>query len=117
VIITDTSLTSDRMFEAMMKIGRQQKVEFRFAPSLFELLPQKTSVDQIGVLPMVRLFREPLSDAERFLKRVSDIAVSVAAIIIFSPILIAAAIWIKLDSRGRVFFRQERVGMDGRIFL
>lgn len=117
VIITDNSLTSDRMFEAMMKIGRQQKVEFRFAPSLFELLPQKTSVDQIGVLPMVRLFREPLSDAERFLKRVSDIAVSVAAIIIFSPILIAAAIWIKLDSRGRVFFRQERVGMDGRIFL
>lgn len=117
VIITDNSLTSDRMFEAMMKIGRQQKVEFRFAPSLFELLPQKTSVDQIGVLPMVRLFREPLSDAERFLKRISDIAISITAIVIFSPILIAAAIWIKLDSRGRVFFRQERVGMDGRIFL
>lgn len=117
VIITDNSLSSDRLFEAMMKIGRQQKVEFRFAPSLFELLPQKTSVDQIGVLPMVRLFREPLSDAERFLKRISDIAISVAAIVIFSPILVVAAISVKLDSRGRVFFRQERVGMDGRIFL
>ena len=117
VIITDDSLTSDRMFEAMMKIGRRQRVEFRFAPSLFELLPQKTSVDQIGVLPMVRLFREPLSDAERFVKRVSDILISVAALTVTAPLLAAIAIWIKLDSKGDVFFRQERVGMDWRVFL
>jgi exopolysaccharide biosynthesis polyprenyl glycosylphosphotransferase len=117
VIITDDSLTSDRMFEAMMKIGRRQRVEFRFAPSLFELLPQKTSVDQIGVLPMVRLFREPLSDAERFVKRLSDIVISVAALTVTAPLLAAIAIWIKLDSKGSVFFHQERVGMDGRVFL
>ena len=117
VIITDSSITSDRMFEAMMRIGRGQRVEFRFAPSLFELLPQKTSVDQIGVLPMVRLFREPLSDAERFLKRVSDLAIAVLALLIVSPLLAIIAAWIKLDSKGAVFFRQERVGMDGRVFL
>ncbi len=117
VIITDSSITSDRMFEAMMRIGRGQRVEFRFAPSLFELLPQKTSVDQIGVLPMVRLFREPLSDAERFLKRISDIATAGIALIIVSPLLAFIAAWIKLDSKGKVFFRQERVGMDGRVFL
>jgi lipopolysaccharide/colanic/teichoic acid biosynthesis glycosyltransferase len=105
------------MFEAMMKIGRRQRVEFRFAPSLFELLPQKTSVDQIGVLPMVRLFREPLSDAERFVKRLSDIVISVAALTVTAPLLAAIAIWIKLDSKGSVFFHQERVGMDGRVFL
>ncbi|HEX6280329.1 MAG TPA: sugar transferase [Pyrinomonadaceae bacterium] len=117
VIITDTTLTSDRLFDSMMKIGRGQRVEFRFAPSLFELLPQKTSVDQIGVLPMVRLFREPLSDAERLLKRVSDIVISLTSLLLLSPILLAVALWIKLDSKGRVFFRQERVGMDGRVFL
>jgi len=117
VIITDSSITSDRMFEAMMRIGRGQRVEFRFAPSLFELLPQKTSVDQIGVLPMVRLFREPLSDAERFLKRISDIAVSSVALIFVSPLLALIAAWIRLDSKGNVFFLQERVGMDGRVFL
>ena len=117
VIITDNSITSDRMFEAMMKIGRGQRVEFRFAPSLFELLPQKTSVDQIGVLPMVRLFREPLSDVERFVKRVSDIAIATLALLTVSPLLAIVAIWIKLDSKGKIFFRQERVGMDGRVFL
>jgi exopolysaccharide biosynthesis polyprenyl glycosylphosphotransferase len=117
VIITDTSISSDRLFEAMMQVGRRQRVEFRFAPTLFDLLPQKTSVEQIGVLPMVRLFREPLSDLERFVKRVSDIVISIFAIVVLSPVLAAVAVMVKSGSRGSVMFRQERVGMDGRIFL
>jgi exopolysaccharide biosynthesis polyprenyl glycosylphosphotransferase len=117
VIITDNSIPSELLFDAMMQIGRGQRVEFRFAPSLFNLLPQKTSVEQIGVLPMVRLFREPLSEAQRFVKRISDIVISTAAIVISAPIWLAVAILVKLDSKGPVLFRQERVGMDGRIFL
>jgi len=117
VIITDDRLDKEQLFEAMLKLGRRQRVEFRFAPSLFNVLPQKTSVEQLGVLPMVRLFREPLSDAQRFLKRASDIAIAAAAIVITAPVWLVAWIWIKLDSKGPVFFKQERVGMDGRIFL
>ena len=117
VIITDTTISSDRLFDAMMQVGRRRRVEFRFAPSLFDLLPQKTSVEQIGVLPMVRLFREPLSDLERFVKRASDIAISLFAIIVLSPVLLAISLIVKLGSCGPVMFRQERVGMDGRIFL
>src|SRR6185369_13009559 len=111
VIITDDSLDKERLFEAMMSLGRKQRVEFRFAPSLFNVLPQKTSVEQLGVLPMVRLFREPLSDAQRFLKRASDIAIASLALIATSPAWLAAWIWIKLDSKGPIFFKQERVGM------
>jgi exopolysaccharide biosynthesis polyprenyl glycosylphosphotransferase len=117
VIITDTTISSDRLFEAMMHVGRRQRVEFRFAPSLFDLLPQKTSVEQIGVLPMVRLFREPLSDLARFVKRASDIVISLIAIIFLSPVLLLVSLLVKAGSRGPVMFRQERVGMDGRIFL
>jgi exopolysaccharide biosynthesis polyprenyl glycosylphosphotransferase len=117
VIITDNRVSTERLFEVMMQIGRRQRVEFRFAPSLFNLMPQKTSIEQIGVLPMVRLFCEPLSETERFIKRSFDILVSALAILITLPIWLVAAILIKLDSRGSVFFKQERVGMDGRIFL
>lgn len=117
VIITDNTIESEKLFESMMQIGRKQKVEFRVAPSLFNMLPQKTSVDQIGVLPMVRLFREPLSDAERFLKRASDIVVSALALVIVSPFWLIVSVLIKRGSPGPVLFRQERVGMDGRIFL
>jgi exopolysaccharide biosynthesis polyprenyl glycosylphosphotransferase len=117
VIITDDKIPSEKFFEAMMQVGRKQKVEFRFAPNLFNVLPQKTSVEQIGVLPMVRLFREPLSDAERLVKRISDIVISLLAIVSSAPLWIVISILVKLDSRGSVLFRQERVGMDGRIFL
>jgi exopolysaccharide biosynthesis polyprenyl glycosylphosphotransferase len=117
VIITDSDLPSEKLFEAMMSIGRKQKVEFRLAPSVFNFLPQKTSVEQIGVLPMVRLFREPLSEAERFIKRVFDILIAAALIIVLSPLWLLIALFIKLDSKGAILFRQERVGMDGRRFL
>ncbi|HEY0428954.1 MAG TPA: sugar transferase [Pyrinomonadaceae bacterium] len=117
VIITDNKIPSELLFDAMMQLGRRQKVEFRLAPSLFNFLPQKTSVEQIGVLPMVRLFREPLSDAERFVKRASDILISALALIALSPVWLLISILIKLDSRGKILFRQERVGMDGRKFL
>ncbi|MEP6923737.1 MAG: sugar transferase [Pyrinomonadaceae bacterium] len=117
VIITDNTLSQEILFEAMMKVGRQHRVEFRLAPNLFDILPQKTEVEQIGVLPMISLFREPLSDAERIIKRVSDILIATVALILLAPLWIVLAIAIRLDSRGAILFRQERVGMDGRIFL
>ncbi len=117
VIITDSRVPSEKLFEAMIQIGREQKVEFRLAPSMFNFLPQKTSVEQIGVLPMVRLFREPLSEAERFTKRLFDILISAVLLGLLSPVWIVISIIIKLDSRGSVLFKQERVGMDGRKFL
>ncbi|KXJ99006.1 MAG: exopolysaccharide biosynthesis polyprenyl glycosylphosphotransferase [Acidobacteria bacterium OLB17] len=117
VIITDNSLAGEKLFEAMMALGRRRRVEFRFAPTLFDLLPQKTSVDRIGVLPMVRLFRSPLSDAQRFAKRISDLVIASVATLVSLPIWLIAAIAVKLDSPGGILFRQERVGMDGRVFL
>ena len=117
VIITDNNLAGEKLFDAMMQINRRQKVEFRLAPSLFNFLPQKTSVEQIGVLPMVRLFREPLSDAERFVKRAFDIVFSIILLAVLSPVLLTVAFAVKLNSRGSILFRQERIGMDGRRFL
>lgn len=117
VIITDDKISGEKLFEAMMRIDRTRRVEFRFAPNVFNLMPQKTEVEQIGILPVVRLFQEPLSDAERFLKRASDIIISTTVLIIISPIWLIISLLIKLDSRGSILFRQERVGMDGRIFL
>ena len=49
---------------------------------------------------------------ERFGKRVLDLAVAVPACIILSPLMAAAAIWVKLDSKGPVLFRQPRSGRN-----
>jgi len=116
VIITDPAVPGDLLFEVMMQVGRQG-VEFRISPSLFNVLPRKTEIDQIGALPMISLFRSPLSNAARVAKRTSDILIAASASLILLPISLLVAILIKLDSRGPVLYKQERVGMDGRIFL
>jgi exopolysaccharide biosynthesis polyprenyl glycosylphosphotransferase len=117
VIITDPRVSGDSLFEVMMSVGRRRGVEFRIAPSLFNCLPRKTEIDQIGALPMIRLFREPLSSAARIAKRASDIVIAALALAMLSPLWLIIALVIKLDSRGPIFYKQERVGMDGRIFL
>jgi lipopolysaccharide/colanic/teichoic acid biosynthesis glycosyltransferase len=50
------------------------------------------------------------------LKRVFDIVFALCALLISAPVLVAVALWIKLDSQGPVLFRQERVGLRGRLF-
>jgi exopolysaccharide biosynthesis polyprenyl glycosylphosphotransferase len=105
VIVADSGVSGDLLFDVMMRVGRIRRVEFRIAPSLFNCLPRKTEIDQIGALPMIQLFREPLSGTARIVKRGMDILVA------------SFAVLIKLDSKGGVFYKQERVGMDGRIFL
>lgn len=54
--------------------------------------------------------------ASLMLKRVFDIIVSILMIILLSPVLVAVSIWIKLDSKGPVFYRQERITQYGRVF-
>ena len=117
VIIADSHVDGDALFDVMMRCGRRRGIEFRIAPSLFNCLPSKTEVDQIGALPMIRLFREPLSDFARGTKRISDIVISVVTLALFSPFWLLIALLIKFDSKGPVFYAQERVGMDGRIFV
>jgi len=117
VIIADPRVNGDELFDVMMRCGRRRGVEFRIAPSLFNCLPRKTEIDQIGVLPMIRLFREPLSSTSQLVKRTFDLVVASLAIILLLPFWLLIALLIKLDSKGSVFYTQERVGMDGRLFL
>lgn len=51
-----------------------------------------------------------------FIKRFTDILISILTLIIFSPILLIAMIAIKLDSKGPVFFLHERTGLNGKLF-
>jgi lipopolysaccharide/colanic/teichoic acid biosynthesis glycosyltransferase len=49
-------------------------------------------------------------------KRFVDVALAVVALVVLAPLLLAAMAWVRADSVGPVFFRQERVGRHGRVF-
>lgn len=78
----------------------------------------RESLFQLGELQMLDLATTPLESPKYFfLKRVFDIGFSAAAIVLLSPLFAAIAVAIKLNSPGPILFRQERVGLNGRVFI
>jgi exopolysaccharide biosynthesis polyprenyl glycosylphosphotransferase len=66
--------------------------------------------------PMLTVSATPRQPAALLLKRVIDLVASAAAIVVLSPAFLITAILVKATSRGPLFFRQTRVGLNGRLF-
>lgn len=66
--------------------------------------------------PFLEMEYRTLTTSQRFAKRTLDLAVSIPAVVILSPILLAVALAIKLDDGGPVFFRQKRATLNGEVF-
>ncbi len=116
ILITDSTLPSRDIFQSMMRVGRKHHLTFRVVPNLFNCLPRKTEIDQIGSLPMIKLFEDPLAGPNRILKRTIDIVGASVGIILLTPFWAVIAFLIKRESPGPALYKQERVGMDGRVF-
>ncbi len=71
---------------------------------------------RIGNLCVVDLLKENLSATSRWSKRCIDIALSIMALILFSPLLIIVPVLIKLTSKGPIIFTQTRAGLNGKPF-
>ncbi len=117
VLITDTRINPRKMFEVLMECGRDHHIKYRVIPNLFDCLPGKTEIATIGSLPMIKLYEEPLRGSQRLVKRSLDMIASIGLLLLTWPFWVALAILIKKESRGPVFLKQERVGLDGRVFL
>jgi exopolysaccharide biosynthesis polyprenyl glycosylphosphotransferase len=84
-------------------------------PELRRLAPAKIGAFEDH--PTIVVASGPLEFRDRLLKRLFDIIVSLCAIILLSPLLIAAAVAVKLSGSGPVFFRQARLGRDAAPFM
>lgn len=82
---------------------------------VFQMLHSRWT--DIGGLPVVSVFENPLYGVDGLAKRIFDLAVSTCLLALLALPLMAVAVAIKLTSRGRVFFRQRRYGLDSREIL
>jgi exopolysaccharide biosynthesis polyprenyl glycosylphosphotransferase len=85
-------------------------------PDLYEVMIGRTRAADFDGIPIVKLKELPLQGWRSFVKRGMDIGLSLLALIALSPMMLAIAIAIKLTSPGKVIFRQERIGRDGKPF-
>lgn len=94
----------------------QQPVMVHMIPGILDLTFARTPVETVGGIPLISLRESALTDPQRILKRLFDLASSLVLLVILSPIMLLIALTIKLESPGPIFFRQERIGEQGRRF-
>ena len=85
-----------------------------FAPDVFVFDLIQARVDAVGEIPVVAVCETPFYGFDGVVKRVSDIVLATAILIMAAPLMLAIAIGVKLSSPGPVLFRQRRYGVDGR---
>ncbi len=105
----------DRMEKVLANLG-EETVDIKVVPDLLKFMNLQAGVEELDGLPIVNLTESPLYGWNLVVKRVSDIVLSVLAILLSAPVLLLVAVLIKLGSKGPVIFRQERVGLDGEEF-
>lgn len=117
VIIALSGRSTQDLVE-IVSLAEDEAVEIKVYPDTFQLITNNDiSIGDLSDLPLVSVKNAALDNPwNRALKRGLDLVVATAVLLLGSPVLMLIAVAIRLESRGSVFFLQERVGMDNQPF-
>ncbi len=91
-------------------------VDIRLVPDVYQLQLLNHSVTVINDLPVINLCMSPMQGGNRLIKAIEDKTIAFLILIIISPLILIISVMIKLTSPGPVFYRQERIGWNGKPF-
>ncbi len=115
VVVAFGSMRESAMVDVIRTCDRLD-TEIFLVPRLFELHHVSDDMDNVWGMPLVRLRRAARRSRGWHVKRAFDLAMSSIALILLSPVLLIAALAVRLEGGPGIIFRQERVGVDGRRF-
>ena len=103
--------------EEIVALCEKSGVHTKFIPDYNNIIPTKPYTEDLLGLPVINIRYVPLSNTFQFtLKRITDILGSMAAIVVFSPVMLICSILIKLSSKGPLIYKQVRVGLHNKEF-
>ncbi|HEY1433781.1 MAG TPA: undecaprenyl-phosphate glucose phosphotransferase [Thermoanaerobaculia bacterium] len=103
------------MLSVLQEVGRTI-ADVRVVPDLLQYITFRAGVEDMDGLPVVHLMQVPLTGWMSLVKRTLDLAISGAALVLLAPVYAAISLAIRLSDGGPVFYRQRRMGLDGRPF-
>ena len=111
------SLKDYDYLETIVGICEKSGVHTKFIPDYNSLIPSKPYTEDLMGLPVINIRYVPLTNTgNKIIKRAMDILGSVFGLVVTSPIMLLAAVLVKVTSPGPVIFRQERVGLHNKPF-
>ena len=115
VVILSPELSADDLADLIRRL-RGIDVHIGILPRAVDVLGPSVEVDDVEGITVLGVSQPALTRSSRLVKRVMDLVIASALLIILSPLCLASAIAIKLTSAGPVFHRGERIGKGGRRF-
>jgi exopolysaccharide biosynthesis polyprenyl glycosylphosphotransferase len=116
VIIALSPKETDKMLE-VVDLLEGERVKVKVVPGIYDYVLGRVKTTHILGSPLVDIEPQLLSTAGSVIKRALDVIASLFAVFLLSPVMTAIAIAIKMDSKGPIIFRQERVGRNGKPFF
>ncbi|MBK9257497.1 MAG: sugar transferase [Saprospiraceae bacterium] len=92
------------------------QILIKVIPDTYDIMLGTVKMNHIYGAVLIEIEQELMPYWQKILKRIIDIVVSIIAVIVLLPIIIFSAIKVKLSSKGPVFYKQERIGLNGRPF-
>ncbi len=101
----------------MIDLMARECVEVKLVPDILQYATLQATLEDVDGTPVINLSQVPLQGWNSMVKRAMDVAIASASLLGLAAIypFIAAAIW--LEDRGPIFYRQERMGLDGKSFM
>ena len=101
---------------SIVEATNREGVDVHVVPDLLQFIALRARLENLDGVPIISLNDVPLRGFNSVLKRAIDVAISGAALFALSPLLGTIALIIRRSSPGRVFYTQERMGLDGKAF-
>ncbi len=95
----------------------EEGVRTRLSLEFFPHVNSEVYLDRLGPTPMLTFSATPTDEIKLLAKRIVDFSVAAIALLVASPVLVVAAVLIRFTSPGKVIFRQQRCGLNGRKFV
>ncbi|HEX8075707.1 MAG TPA: sugar transferase [Thermoleophilaceae bacterium] len=116
LVVSPSDLDEHDQLE-MLHRCRRLSLKVSLLPQVFDALGPSVEVDDVEGVTVLGMNPPVLSPSSRFMKRSLDLIGSAVLLVLTAPLLAVIAVAVKVDSRGPVFFKQRRVGKNGRPFL
>ncbi len=115
VLVAATALETSRLNRLLWEL-QNQDVDLQITSGTLDLMASRMTVQSVAGVPLLFVRRTGINRGQSLLKRSIDVLLSALGLLILSPVLIAIALWIKIDSEGGPFFKQVRSGRDAEPF-
>jgi len=115
VLVSIPSNEHDKLYD-LMKYCEGENVEFFLMPDFLEMITSSVRVQEIDGIPFLKIKGLPMNIWNTMLKRLFDIIFSLMILILISPLFTLISLLIKLTSKGKIFYYQERVSLAGKKF-